>query len=102
MVQSLAMPKLADSNHKRVPLNCLVRPDTKLEIQERAVNGKSQGDIIDEAVSALYRETGTAYDPHAEVAEVKRKPSVPQTPMRTLRPKPATLRGIRDKGDKRR
>ena len=60
------MPKLPDNNAKRVPLNCLVRPDTKQEIQERAVNGKSQGDVIDEAVSALYRETGTAYDPHGK------------------------------------
>lgn len=48
----------------RVPLNCLVRPDTMQEIRERAVNGKSQGQVIDEAISALYRETGTAYDPH--------------------------------------
>jgi len=55
------MPKIPE-NAKRVPLNCLVRPDTKQEIEERAVNGKSQGQVIDEAVSALYRETGTAYD----------------------------------------
>lgn len=56
------MPKQIPENAKRVPLNCLIRPDTKQEIQERAINGKSQGEVIDEAISALYRETGTAYD----------------------------------------
>ena len=54
----------------RVPLNCLVRSDTMQEIRERAVNGKSQGQVIDEAVSALYRETGTAYEPQIVAADI--------------------------------
>lgn len=54
------MPKI-NQDQKRVALNCLVRPETKQEIQERAINGKSQGQVVDEALSALYRETGTAY-----------------------------------------
>jgi hypothetical protein len=78
------MPKIPE-NAKRVPLNCLVRPDTKQEIQERAVNGKSQGDVIDEAMSALYRETGTAYDPHIEPSATEALP-VPKTPLRLAKP----------------
>lgn len=80
MINSRAMKVPADK--KRVPLNCLVRPDTKQEIQERATNGKSQGEVIDEAISALYRETGTAYDPHSDpsVASVLRVTETPRTP----------------------
>lgn len=43
---------------------------------ERAISGKSQGEVIDDAISALYRETGTADDLHRPAKATKRQAAI--------------------------
>ena len=44
------MPKLVSEDEKRVPLNCLVSPETRRWLRGQ---GGSQGELIDRAVAAL-------------------------------------------------
>jgi len=53
------MPKRVAEDEKRVPLNCLVSPETKRLLKKLRERTRSQGEIVDQAVAA-WAEFGSA------------------------------------------
>jgi len=46
------MPKRVPEGAKRVPLNCLISPETKRLLEKLRERTRSQGEIVDQAVAA--------------------------------------------------
>lgn len=99
------MPKRVPAEDKRVPLNCLVSPETKRLLDELNRKAKlSRGEAVDKAIAAWVKFRDAHGIATKTLAEIIAAPMDAITKAQNPPPRkaPSFKRGPRPKGDRRR